>query len=522
MPLVGKATLAAGDVSPAISPPARRITSGTGQQEALWQALVEGNSHVLAEARAGCGKSSSCREAMFRMLEHRPGQAIRYTVFNNANADEFRPQCPPGVEVETSHKFGLRALGRAFRSRVEKLKSYIILDDTPAGRNLPRYLRKSVALLVGQAKNQCLDPEQDKGLELELERLLEHYNINAYGRPGLIVGWAVDVLKRSRQWVELCDFDDMLWLPALHQLDFPECDALFLDECQDFNPVQHRLVPLMAKSGRIIAVGDRHQAINAFRGADMDSIPNLQGLLQQTERGLTRYPLTITFRCPRSHVELANQLVADLMAHESAPEGEILWDRDLGEMIAECVPGDLVICPTNAPVVKGCLRLIANRRPAYVRGRKVGEQLVGILKGIGACKTVAECARGVENWRARELNRLSQLDGVEDVMESVNDRAEGLQAVLESCASPADAEPVIDRLFSDERQGNSVTFSTVHRAKGDEAKTVWFINAPMREPKREWEARQQRNLRYVALTRSKHSLRFVKLRDEPRPGRRDF
>jgi hypothetical protein len=176
--------------------------------------------------------------------------------------------------------------------------------------------------------------------------------------------------------------------------------------------------------------------------------------------------------------------------------------------------GDLIICPTNAPIVQGCLRLIAQRRPAHVRGRDVGMQLVSILRGVGTCKTIAECARGVETWRARELDRLRLLDGVEDVIESVNDRAAGLQAVLESCTSPADAEPLIGQLFSDERRGDSVCFSTIHRAKGDEARTVWLIDAPVRRPQREWEVRQQRNLCYVGLTRSKHSLRFVNGRDQ--------
>jgi superfamily I DNA/RNA helicase len=515
MSLLGKATPAGGDESPddpRTTPPpeARRIARGTAQQEALWQALQEDARHVLAEARAGCGKSTSCREGMFRMLERRPDQALRYAVFNKAIADEFRPHCPPEVEVATSHSFGYQALRRAWRSQVERNKTFLVLDETPSGRKLPRYLRKSVASLVSHAKNQAIDPAHDEAVIQELRRLLEHFNVNGYGQSDLIVGWTIEVLARSAKWLDICDFDDMLWLPALYQLEFPGCDALFLDECQDLNAAQHRLVPLMAKSGRIIAVGDRHQSINCFRGADVDSVPHLQELLEHTERGLSSFPLTVTFRCPRSHVVLANHFVADLQAHESAPEGEVLRGLDLGAMIAGCRPGDLVICPTNAPVVKSCLRLIAHRRPAHVRGRNVVEQLAGILKGIGTCKTIADCARGVESWRARELNRLSQLDGVEDVVESVNDRAAGLQAILEACTSPADAEPLIGQLFSDERRDNAVTFSTIHRAKGDEARRVWLITAyPLRKPEREWEARQQLNLRYVALTRAKHSLRFV-------------
>ncbi|MBY0527338.1 MAG: ATP-binding domain-containing protein [Gemmataceae bacterium] len=89
------------------------------------------------------------------------------------------------------------------------------------------------------------------------------------------------------------------------------------------------------------------------------------------------------------------------------------------------------------------------------------------------------------------------------------------QEVLSACDSPADAETLIGQLFSDERKAGVVTFSTVHRAKGDEADTVYLIDVPGRQPKRDWEARQQTNLRYVALTRSKRRLVFV---EPPQPA----
>lgn len=498
-------------------PAAKRIPRGTNQQEALWDGLVKGGGHVLAEARAGCGKSSSCREAMWRMLAYRPGQSLRYAVFNRANADEFRPTCPAAVEVATSHSFGYAALKTAFRSRVEKNKTYLILDETPAGRNLPRYLRKSVAMLAGHAKNNAVRPD-DPGAPALLERLALHYDVNTYGRAGLVTGWALDVLKKSAEWVELCDFDDMLWLAAVHGVSFPACDGLFLDECQDFNPTQHQLIPLMSRAGRVVAVGDRHQAINAFRGADMDSIPNLEKQLGQAERGLARYPLTITFRCPKSHVALANALVPDLTAHESAPDGAVEHDATLDQLLDRARPGDLVICPTNAPVVSACLKKLARRQPAYVRGRAIGEQLLSILRGVPEPRTVADACKGVDAWRSRELNRLALLDGVEDVIESVQDRANGLQAILSACESPAEAEPLIGSLFSDDRRHVAVTFSTVHRAKGDEAGTVWLIEAEQRAARRDWQARQARNLRYVALTRSKDRLIFVNPEDRPRPN----
>ena len=490
--------------------PPRRIANGTDQQEALWAELVSGDAHLIAEALAGCGKSSGCREGMWRMLERGARKSLRYLVFNKANADEFRAQCPPNVDVATSHGFGFQALRIAFRSRIEKNKTYLCLDETREGRNLPRYLRKSVAMLVGYAKNHAY--HRDTWTPDMLQGLAVHYDVNAYGRLGALVMQAEEILDRSAEWTEIIDFDDMIWLVGLHKPALPSADVVFLDEVQDWNAAQYGMVPLMlARGTRVVAVGDRYQAVNIFRGADQDGMDNLGKLLAPHKS----MPLSITFRCPKSHVRLANAYAPDLRAADSAPEGEVRHNVPLERMQAELQPGDLVICPTNEPVVSACLKRITAGLPAYVRGRAVGDQLLTVLRGIGETRTVADVAAGVERWRSRELNRLSQMDGVEDVIESVSDRADGLQAVLSACQSPTEAEPLIGRLFGDGKRANVVTFSTIHRAKGDEADRVWLIEAPRRQPKQDWEERQARNLRYVALTRSRNLLAFVRPAAKP-------
>lgn len=490
----------------------RRISRGTDQQEALWAELVGGSANVMAEARAGSGKSSSCREAMWRVLEAKPATAIRYAVFNKANADEFRADCPPQADVGTVHSFGFHALKRAFGSRVEKNKTYLILDDTTAGKSLPRYVRKSISMLAAHAKNQKLLPAdlKDAGGFDRLRDLMAHFDVNPYGRPGLVVEWAAKVLERAAEWREVVDFDDMIWLPVVHPdaVTFPGCDQLYLDEVQDWNPTQHALIPLLCRAGRVVAVGDRYQAIYAWRGADADSVPNLEALLAAAPGGCRRLPLTITFRCPKSHVRLAQQYVSDIQAHDSNAEGVV---GNVAELAGAVQPGDMVICPLNAPLVGAALQLIAQRRRAFVRGRALGDQLLTVVRGCGACRTTGELSAAVEAWRGRELRRLADLEGVDDLIDSTNDRAAGLLAIVAGCQTPADVEPAIDALFSEEARpgAGAVVFSTIHRAKGLEADRVWYLDAVLRAPKAEWEARQQRNLRYVGVTRSKSDLTFV-------------
>ncbi len=476
---------------------------GSPQQEAFWAELLDGSDHDLLEARAGTGKSTSCREGMWRLIEAGGNPSIRYCCFNKKIADEFAEKCPPGVDVGTMHRFGLQALQGAFRCQVDKTKSYTILDGIP-GAPEKRYLRKSIAMLVGLAKNHGLRPD-DPDISGKLDDFAFTYDVETYRQADALYRMAAKVLARSAEMTALVDFDDMLWLPLLHPVKFPGVDDLFIDECQDLNPVQHELAGLLSGSGRTVIVGDPYQSIYAFRGADSESIPKLRDKL-----GAKVLPLTVTFRCPRSHVELARQLVPDFEAHPTAPEGELQTLNP--ECIDEAQPGDMILCRANAPIISACLRAIGNLQPAVVRGRAIGDSLGAIVRKLGETATVPDFVRELARWRSKEIGRLEAKDGTEDLIEAVEDRASCLEAIAGACNGPAEIPRLIDRLFADDDSNGRITFSSVHRAKGSEARSVVYIQVPYGQkrdrerPPQQWELDQRRNLRYVALTRSLHSL----------------
>jgi hypothetical protein len=250
-----------------------------------------------------------------------------------------------------------------------------------------------------------------------------------------------------------------------------------------------------------------HNSIYAFRGADSESMAKLE---RQLEADVL--PLTVSFRCPRSHVELVQGMVADFEAAPDAPDGTLA--RTGPESIEGAGPGDLVLCRANAPLVSNCLRLIRDRRRAVVRGRAIGDQLNAIARKIEA-DTVPEMIRGIRKWYAKEVERLERKDGTEHLMEAALDKALSLEAIADSCSSPAEVPGVVSDLFADDDPGQCVTFSTVHRAKGSEARDVRYIQVPYSEKRdafrqpQQWELDQRRNLRYVALTRSLDSLILI-------------
>lgn len=492
------------------------MMTGSPQQEAFWSALTGGRSHILLEARAGSGKSSSSLEGLRRVLAADPSARWRYAAFNKSIADEFRPKAPSQVEVATLHSFGYQSIRAAFgRVQVDAGKTAMLLDAAfPGLRESNMGLRARVIKAVGLAKNVLIEVVDfdtllalavEHGCEPDLDDRSQFFRLVAL------------VMERSRVTTSVIDFDDMIWFPVVHSLSFPLFDGLVVDEAQDLNPVQHQLATRMAGSGRIVVVGDPYQSIYAFRGADPDSIPLMSQRLRETDRGLEQYPLTVTWRCPRSHVELARRIVPDLEAAPNASGGRIDHDLAWDAMLAEVEPGEMVLCRVNGPLVKGCLALLRNGRKAVVRGRDFGNELAALVRRLGKTGDLASLTRKLCRWRDSEILRLTESDAPDSRIESVSDQVECLLAISETCDTIQDVLDRLQSLFGDpgtiarvvSDPVQPVVFSTIHRAKGLECDTVFVIDTPFRRPRTQVQEQQERNIRYVAMTRSKHRLAFV-------------
>jgi len=88
-------------------------------------------------------------------------------------------------------------------------------------------------------------------------------------------------------------------------------------------------------------------------------------------------PLSVCYRCPSSHLELARRIVPQIEDRPNAPEGvvEVLHpDR----AIEQASPGDLILCRLTAPLINCCLKLIIQGHSARVRGRDLGSQLAAL------------------------------------------------------------------------------------------------------------------------------------------------
>lgn len=250
-------------------------------------------------------------------------------------------------------------------------------------------------------------------------------------------------------------------------------------------------------------------SIMAFAGANNDS---LDKIIKATNA--TVLPLSICYRCPTSHIVLAQKIVPEIEAAPNAIEGivDVVNEKELHFKIQE---GDLIICRMTAPLVSMCIELIAKKIPARVKGRDISKQLTLIVDDVSKMPGFKYDDFGIflADYENIKVAKLRQRENPEALIEQLEDRCAGVLACFESfdCKDVQCLSREIEDLFSDARA--SVTLSTVHRCKGLENKRV-FILKPEKLPLR-WKGQkghelvQEYNLKFVALSRAKEFLFFV-------------
>lgn len=88
-------------------------------------------------------------------------------------------------------------------------------------------------------------------------------------------------------------------------------DHILIDEMQDTNPLQYKLISAFQEKCHLFCVGDDAQSIYGFRGADFKTIHNFTSLVPQSKI----YPLTINYRSTQEILDVANWLLDQSPLH---------------------------------------------------------------------------------------------------------------------------------------------------------------------------------------------------------------
>jgi hypothetical protein len=288
--------------------------------------------------------------------------------------------------------------------------------------------------------------------------------------------------------------------------------------------------------GRIIVVGDRHQSIYGFRGADITAMPNLQKMMEARPNGCKVFPLSVCRRSPKSHIRLAQALVPDIKWCErerdgvEAPEGEIyqIGLEAATEMMKE---GDMGLARVNRVLIPVAYRCIKLKKKVIIRGKDIGAGLISLIKKLQPT-SIEDLLFKVEQYEAKEFKKLLvaeklaqeddsapeiHTDTIARLSKKGQQKLEGILdktgCIVALCDGVEDLATLVKNIneifaeFDDEgKPKDAIVLGTVHRTKGLEAYNVYMIdpeNFPHPMATKGWEVEQERNLAYVGVTRAK-------------------
>jgi DNA helicase II / ATP-dependent DNA helicase PcrA len=493
------------------------LIPSTPEQERIFEYFRAGTTHAVVNAVAGSGKSHTLVQGVLRLKD--AGLRICVFAFNKHIADEmnskFRAAGITYANACTYNSFGWRACIIAFHPDLDELKTGRIVEEVVEDRygvdNIPWHQRMEVFASTRKLASLCKAYLLDGTDMSRLEDLADKHNVQLNGSAQMVMELVSLVLKECAAQTAVMDYDDQIWQTVTKHLPVEQFDLLLIDELQDTSLVQQEMALMACPTGRIVGVGDISQAIFGFRGADVEAIPRITERLRNTARGVETFPLTVTRRCPQSHVRLAQAIVPHIQALPDAPEGVIECLAE-AEAVRGMRPGDLVLCRTNAPLVAVAYALIRANVKAIIRGRDVGTNLRQLIDKLRAGDSIHTLLSKLTEYRAKELGKLTRLGerGASKV-QSLTDRCDCITALTDGVNSVSALKHKIDRIFADfDAEGkpkDAVILGSVHRTKGLEAHTVWVL-APELLPhpmaKQAWEQQQEKNLSYVAATRAKY------------------
>lgn len=198
-----------------------------------------------------------------------------------------------------------------------------------------------------------------------------------------------------------------------------------------------------------------------------------------------------------------------ILSHPSAPEGRVatLARYSPSDFVLPCA----VLCRNTAPLVSFAYSLLSRDVPCRVLGREIGAQFVGIAKKLHAVD-LDDFRTRLSIWKNKEVERCNLTN---TSPERVYDQYDCLVMFCKdlNVQDVGDLIHRIESLFDDKASTPSVLLSTIHKSKGLEWPTVFLLDfaklLPSKYATSDWQKRQERNLAYVAITRSMNTLFYI-------------
>lgn len=490
-------------------------------QKNIFDFIEHGVGNLVVEAVAGSGKTSTIVQAL-KLIPI--DKKILFCAFNKDIVKELTKKIgkQENVDVRTVHSLGLLMLQRNFKDKElsineNKYRQFVMtnLEDLSMlnfkqikFKDRLRFIDNTCNLI-----NYCRYNLADT--EISANSLVERHGIELVGDEIIV---ALEALKWGKTVLDEIDYTDMIWMPNILYLK-PiglQYDFVAVDESQDLSTAQRELLLKCQKMGtRYMFLGDSSQCIYSFASADPESFNKLKEIPNTIS-----LPLSISYRCPKNIVKFAQTLVPIIEANDNNKlDGEVLYNVKLEDI----KDGDMVLCRNNAPLIKIYNDFIRMGRKCQIRGKDIGmnlkrfaktahkEELNPLLDKDGVFVRLYESLFETRDKMIKQtgLDKHSIMNS--SIISNKLDMIRTLEVLSEGINTIDELNDRITKMFSD-KKSDGIKLSTVHKAKGLEAENVYIACSslmPSKSATKKWEIEQEKNLMYVAYTRSKNKLGFI-------------
>ena len=540
----------------------------TYQQDILDFFLNNPQSNMLVNALAGSGKSTTAC-----MLSEHSKTSDLYIAFNASVVEEFKKKIKnPKTKVMTMHSLAysimLYNVEQESKDSGEKPKGFgsqrskrtVSLDNFKPHKILDEEITKRYGRYIEFAKrvflkdnyvnlyNLCRLTLTDMSSNKDVSRLINdhvlflYYGDEGYSAPDIseITSTLKILDTKSRQQFEtqgVIDFTDMLWI-TFNKLKYDNWEVpywalytnIYCDEVQDFSNIQLNFLKFIKRTkGRYVFIGDFHQAIYNFAGANAQAFNQIPKMFAPVET----FDLPICYRCAKSHLSRVNREYGiPILPCDDAPMG-FVKTIDKNKISEYAKAGDMVISRKNKWIAEVVLDLARNGTPIFIEDKK----MVGAIKRqilSSKCTSVGTLEKFLQkvisNYNKKLFEIVSKnvreggheeehLEAVAEANSKIDNTSfllEILEGYLENHASSDSVSKFsnfIDKLLNTTPSPNCVRLCSIHKAKGLEATNVFVLN----EAKINYDFRnskeqniQEKNLSYIATTRAKEGLYLVK------------
>lgn len=467
----------------------------TEEQATIVEAVQSTDDNIIIEALAGAAKTTT----LVLISKALASRTVLCLAFNKRIAVEMAERMPSNVSAQTLNSLGHRIWGQQLgrRLNINSGKMYGILKDlldggqfSPEVTDLLYEDFSSHLKNLGLAKANGWIPDGLYPYAKQLCTDADFFDLieeKSFEELQLFYREAMNISIRKALAGEM-DFDDQLYMSGLFPCSYPKFDVVLVDESQDLSAINHQMLRRL-RFNRLIAVGDRNQAIYAFRGADSSSMDIIR-----KEFDMVPYSLSTTFRCPQAVVQEARWKTPHMQWAEWAKPGSV--ERPTSWSLDSIPDSAAIVCRTNAPLFSLAVRFFQAGRYAELVGNDIAKGLVNAMRKFGKPDLSRESVMdAIERW---ETSRKKVIKDHSKVV----DQAECLRIFARASETLGGAIAFAERIMAQEGR---IKLMSGHKSKGFEFDEVFLLNRSKMDTKRG----QEGNLLYVMQTRAKSRLVYI-------------